>query len=174
MHPEWQQKQVDWLLQFVSAKFKTCASQLVIVTHSPIVLSDMPREHVLYLKNSGGGTQAKQREIRTFRNNIHTLFRDAFFLSEGTMGAFAEWKINETAHVLRDFDGQVSPETVRLIEEIGDDVVRNKLRQMRTVNSTLELRPVNRSAVEEIIRLLRGQVERLEVTIRELERTKYD
>lgn len=174
MHPEWQRTQLDWLLQFISRRFVTCETQLVMATHSPIVLSDIPHEHVLYLRNIEGETQIEQREVRTFGNNIHTLFRDAFFLSEGTMGAFAERTINEAAQKLQDSDGQASPETGRLIEVIGDDVIRNKLRQMQRIGSTSNFRPADRSAVEETIHLLRGQVEHLEAIIRRLERAKYD
>ena len=165
---------MDWLLQFISRRFVTCETQLVMATHSPIMLSDIPREHVLYLRNIEGETQVEQREVRTFGSNIHTLFRDAFFLNKGTMGSFAERKINEVAHELQDFDGQASPKTRRLIEAIGDDVIRNKLRQMQRTSSTSDFRPADRSAVEETIHLLRGQVEHLEAIIRRLERVEYD
>lgn len=174
MHPEWQRTQLDWLLQFISRRFVTCETQLVMATHSPIMLSDIPREHVLYLRNIEGETQVEQREVRTFGSNIHTLFRDAFFLSKGTMGAFAERKINGAAHELQDSDGQASPKTRRLIEAIGDDVIRNKLRQMQRTSSTSDFRPADRSAVEETIHLLRSQVEHLEAIIRRLERVEYD
>lgn len=90
------------------------------------------------------------------------------------MGAFAERKINGAAHELQDSDGQASPKTRRLIEAIGDDVIRNKLRQMQRTSSTSDFRPADRSAVEETIHLLRSQVEHLEAIIRRLERVEYD
>lgn len=173
MHPEWQRKQMDWLLKFISVRFKTCRTQLVVATHSPIMLSDFPRSHVLYLRNSGQGFQIEKRETRIFGNNIHTLFRDAFFLDEGTMGAFAEQKINEIAQSLQDTDGP-SPDMLELVEEVGDDVIRNKLRQMSRVKIPKESRPMDRQTVEGTIRLLRSQKERLEGAIRELENMRHD
>lgn len=174
LHPEWQRKYLDWLLQFVSSRFKTCSVQLVIATHSPIMLSDIPRNHVLYLRNNGREIQAERRLVRTFGSNIHTLFRDAFFLEEGTMGAFAERKINEIARSLRSFGNEVPPETLRLVEEIGDDVIRGKLRQMCEVSPPYDSMHQQDQTIKETLRLLRSQSERLEAAIRELEHMRYD
>lgn len=174
LHPEWQRKYLDWLLQFVSARFKTCSVQLVIATHSPIMLSDIPRNHVLYLRNNGREIRAERRLVRTFGSNIHTLFRDAFFLEEGTMGAFAERKINEIARSLRSFGNEVPPETLRLVEEIGDDVIRGKLRQMCEVSPPYDSMHQEDQTIKETLRLLRSQSERLEAAIRELEHMRYD
>lgn len=171
LHPEWQRKQLDWLLQFVSSKFETCASQLIIATHSPIVLSDMPCEHVLYLQNNEGRMQVEQREVRTFGSNIHTLFRDAFFLNDGTMGAFAERKINEIACSLQ---GNVSAETKKLIEEIGDDIIRNKLRQMSGIGLITNFRPMTDEALEKSIHLLREEIERMNAVVQKLESMRDD
>ncbi len=174
LHPEWQRKQVDWLLQFISARFKTCKVQLVIATHSPIILSDIPRNHVLYMSNDGQDIQAEEQDVRTFGSNIHTLFRDAFFLSEGTMGAFAERKINKIAQSLQKSEGEIPPDTLKVVEEIGDDVIRNKLRQMCRVSPSPEPRRMDCQTVERTIHILRSQVDRLEAAIRELERMNYD
>lgn len=174
LHPEWQRRYLDWMLQFVSARLESCAVQLVIATHSPIMLSDIPRTHVLYLRNNGKEIVAEQRNVRTFGSNIHNLFLDAFFLEEGTMGAFAEQKINGTARLLQGFDGQISGETRSLVEEIGDDVIRGKLWQMCQVSPPRERLRLEKGTLEETIRLLRSQVERLEAGIRELEHMRYD
>lgn len=174
LHPEWQREQIDWLLQFISARFKTCKVQLVVSTHSPIILSDIPRDHVLYLSNSGQKIQAEKREVRTFGCNIHTLFRDAFFLSNGTMGAFAERKINEIAQSLQESEEEVPPDILSIVEEIGDDVIRNKLRQMCRIRPSSRGRQMDRQTAEQTIHLLRNQVKHLEAVIRELENMRYD
>lgn len=177
LHPEWQREQIDWLLQFISARFKTCKVQLVVSTHSPIILSDIPRGHVLYLSNKEHKIQEERREVRTFGSNIHTLFRDALFLSDGTMGAFAERKINEIAQSLQGLQGseeEVLPDILNIVEEIGDDVIRNKLWQMCRIRPSSRDRQVDRQAAEQTIHLLRSQVKRLEAAIRELENMRYD
>ena len=173
LHPEWQRKQLDWLLQFISARFKTCMVQLIIATHSPIILSDIPRGHVLYLENDEQVIHMKQQKIRTFGNNIHTLFRDAFFLSKGTMGSFAERKINEIAQSLQGFKEQVPEDIYNIVEEIGDDVIRNKLWQMCRIRQP-KVHQTDREVTEKTICLLRSQVKQIEATIRELERIRYD
>ena len=174
LHPEWQRQQIDWLLRFISARFKTCKVHLIVSTHSPIMLSDIPRGHVLYLSNKEHMTQNERRDIRTFGSNVHTLFRDAFFLSDGTMGAFAERKINEIAQSLQDFGEEIPSNILSIVEEIGDDVIRNKLRQMCRVRPSFKERQMDRQAAEQTIHLLRNQVKHLETAIRELENIGYD
>ena len=147
--------------------------QLIIATHSPIILSDIPRGHVLYLENDEQVIHMKQQKIRTFGNNIHTLFRDAFFLSKGTMGSFAERKINEIAQSLQGFKEQVPEDIYNIVEEIGDDVIRNKLWQMCRIRQP-KVHQTDREVTEKTICLLRSQVKQIEATIRELERIRYD
>jgi hypothetical protein len=89
------------------------------------------------------------------------------------MGAFAEQKINEIAQSLQDTDGP-SPDMLEIVEEVGDDVIRNKLRQMSRVKTPKESRPMDRQTVEGTIRLLHSQKERLEGAIRELESMRHD
>lgn len=174
LHPEWQRQQIDWLLRFISARFKTCKVHLIVSTHSPIMLSDIPRGHVLYLSNKEHMIQNEKRDIRTFGSNVHTLFRDAFFLSDGTMGAFAERKINEIAQSLQDFGEEIPSNILSIVEEIGDDVIRNKLQQMCRIRPSFRERQMDRQAAEQTIHLLRNQVKHLEAAIRELENIGYD
>lgn len=115
--------------------------------------------------------QVEQREVRTFGSNIHTLFRDAFFLNDGTMGAFAERKINEIACSLQ---GNVSAETKKLIEEIGDDIIRNKLRQMSGIGLITNFRPMTDEALEKSIHLLREEIERMNAVVQKLESMRDD
>lgn len=182
LHPRWQQKFLLWLIQFTTSLFKGYKVQIIVTTHSPIMLSDFPRDNVIYLdKNIDLLTQDFKRNIKTFGNNIHTLFLDSFFLSdEGTVGAFAEKKINEIAHELIEEKVYDSDKSIfKMINYVGDDLVHNKLMELYNTNmDTPYIETVdyvnNVDTIDTSIGVLRSQVVQLQRTIAELEKIKND
>ncbi len=180
LHPKWQQKYLKWILDFITTFFESCTVQIIIATHSPIMLSDFPEDNVMYLwRGKEKKRYAERRKIKTFGNNIHNLFLDSFFLNDvGTMGAFAEKKINELADSLR-YSNDINSETaLRLIDKIGDDIIRNRL--MQICNSKMDSKKeihqekMNTNTIDATIDLIRHQIRSLEKTIEELERIKGD
>lgn len=110
LHPEWQRCLVETLTTYIPWVYpKSCAKdiQLIITTHSPLLLGDIPSENITYLHcqqdNEQGNTPGE-----TFGQNIHTILRDSFFLSEGTVGAFAAKKINNAAERLVEIKKEAS------------------------------------------------------------------
>lgn len=183
LHPRWQQKFLLWIIQFTTSLFQGINIQIILTTHSPIMLSDFPRDNVIYLdKNIDLLKQDFKRNIKTFGNNIHTLFLDSFFLDdEGTVGAFAEKKINEIVSILRetrkvdDYDNKI----LKMINYVGDDLVHNKLMELYNMSSdeayieTVEY-VNNVDAIDTTIGVLKSQMEQLQSTIAELEKIKND
>lgn len=100
-HPEWQRQFVSNILD----SFKIIdipdikALNMIFVTHSPFVLSDIPSNNILYLNQDG--TPDTVRIERTFGANIHNLLEDSFFHNEGTVGSFAKNKIIRTLNWLK-------------------------------------------------------------------------
>ena len=93
LHPEWQRKIIQDLITSLRRQFKTHYFQIILTSHSPIVLSDIPVENCIFLRKRPNGTVCQEmREIQTFGANIYTLYRDAFFLSNDklAMGEFAK------------------------------------------------------------------------------------
>lgn len=92
-HPSWQQKLLYYLIQEAKLNFKGKNVQIIFTTHSPIVLSDMPRSNIIYLKHQDGKLviDGKENHKETFGTNIYKLFDDAFFLGETRPG----WSICE-------------------------------------------------------------------------------
>lgn len=66
--------------------------QIVMVTHSPFILSDIPKSNVLFLKKDG--YSIPQNDMKTFGANIHHILKNSFFLQDGSMGLFAQKTIN--------------------------------------------------------------------------------
>ncbi|MGJ1194611.1 AAA family ATPase [Sphingobacterium siyangense] len=54
-HPEWQLNFVNFLLKFIREEFRKFKCQVIITSHSPLIISDFPAEHIVFLdKNKVG------------------------------------------------------------------------------------------------------------------------
>lgn len=96
-HPEWQLKYVDVILDFLNAlreaKILTNPVQIVITTHSPIILSDIPKCCTMCITK--GHTIITDEQKETFGNNVFELYRHSFLMTNGLVGGFAQEKIRK-------------------------------------------------------------------------------
>ncbi|WP_041253165.1 hypothetical protein [Flavobacterium columnare] len=74
--------------------------QIIITTHDPLTLSDIPNNNIIYLKEKNQITKVLdfddvQRPTKTFGANISDLLADSFFVKDGLIGDFAKDKIEE-------------------------------------------------------------------------------
>ncbi len=92
LHPNWQKKVILWLVNFLKI-YKDLQFHIIITSHSPFIISDLPKENVIFLKDGEQDKGVKHKQ--TFGANIHTLLSDSFFMDDGLMGEFAKAKINE-------------------------------------------------------------------------------
>lgn len=104
-HPDFQKKFVGKLIKMLS----WChinhniirGVNILIVTHSPFVLSDIPLEHTLYLKD--GDVVDKDKE--TFCGNIHEMLGGNFFM-EYSIGDVAKENVEEIIRLYNKKDDQ--------------------------------------------------------------------
>jgi predicted ATP-binding protein involved in virulence len=89
LHPNWQKQSIAYLVDFL--KLFKINFHIITTSHSPFILSDLPKENVIFLEK---GEQVYP-EINTFGANIHTLLSHGFFMKDGLMGEFAKSKIDE-------------------------------------------------------------------------------
>ena len=61
------------------------------VTHSPFILSDIPKSNILMLEKG----EEKKENIKTFAANIHELLGESFFLENGYVGEFVKRRIEQ-------------------------------------------------------------------------------
>ncbi len=101
-HPEYQKSYLNYLLEQISrAGLRRLKSlNLMFVTHSPFILSDIIRTDILCLE---GGIQ-KDLSFKTFGANIHDLLRHPFFMKNGTIGDFSQNIINRIIVSLAIYD----------------------------------------------------------------------
>lgn len=148
MHPEWQRKFLYFLSEELKSQFPDYHIQIVLTTHSPLVLSDVPSGNIIYLGKKSDQCRVEERtaEQETFGANIFTLLKDSFYL-ERTLGEFAYTRIHEVIEdlqKLKNWDAEAAAQKPadyqahwekcrkhrQLIEIIGEPVVRGKLQRL--------------------------------------------
>lgn len=131
-HPEYQRCFIQRLISNLQ-KIKLDSLSyfnVIIVTHSPFILSDIPNDHILFLDN--GRDKSKEINFSTFGANIHDLLRKSFFLNEGLMGVFAQKKINEIVSILsrEKVTFEILKELHYLIDLVGDPIIHARLMEL--------------------------------------------
>ena len=93
LHPNWQRQILKIILDFISTSKLTNLLHIIINSHSPFIISDLPKENIIFLED--GVQKHPFKDKQTFGANIHTLLSDGFFMQDGLMGEFAKEKIEE-------------------------------------------------------------------------------
>lgn len=106
-HPEWQRQFISIITEFLPKIYTDpyyagsgsgCKEiQIILSTHSPLILGDFPSACVTYLRKNENGTNQidNGRELVTFGENLYTILKDSFYLKNGAVGEFAWRKINQ-------------------------------------------------------------------------------
>ena len=127
-HPEYQRLFVSRLLFMIKSLHLNnfCAFNIIIATHSPFILSDIPRDNILYLDK--GVAQSREDFIKPLAANISDILYQSFFLRKGFIGEWARTKINS---VLRKNIHwfELSPEERAFVEDIGDEYVKKQVKR---------------------------------------------
>lgn len=126
-HPEYQRKYVDYLLESIAHAGLDSIKNINIccITHSPFILSDIPKNNVLFLDN---GNSVRTMQEDTFGANIHTILQNGFFLESLPIGEFAKKKINELFAELH--KGKCDESTYNLIQLVSEPVLKSQLLKM--------------------------------------------
>lgn len=123
-HPEYQRNFLAMLLeslQWCHIDTNVIKSiQILIVTHSPFVLSDMMRDNMMYLDK---GVRKPLPEKEIFGANLYQLMANSFFFKENAMGKVASRQISQWIAQVNE-SGEVSH---NVVDMIGDDIIRNYL-----------------------------------------------
>lgn len=160
LHPAWQQKYIKSLIAFLSDVYKDTHLQLMIATHSPIMLSDIPKQNVVYLHKNNEQIIVDDNDdhAEIFGANIFRLFNDAFFLDEGAIGCFAEKKLADLLEMIVKQANQRKFEIKKRISMVGDVFLRKKIEQifidkLHVMNRVEELEDQMKKIQSEIIAL---------------------
>ena len=128
-HPDYQRRFIDsliYLLEHSQIDDAITDVNIIMVTHSPFILSDIPKCNVLFLKD---GRPDTSMQSNTFGANIHNLLKNGFFLPGLPMGEFANRKINDLFAMLNsgEFPLENLDDIYRDLMQVGEPVLRNEL-----------------------------------------------
>ena len=157
-HPEYQRMFLLNLIETIKRLEINRGNHVNIImsSHSPFLLSDMPSSHVLLLKD--GHVWTDDRYANTFGANISTLLNEDFFLEKGFIGGFAQQKIAGILNVLdrgdvRNMGADEREKMKAQIELIGDQLLRDSLMSLYYKRFS--------ATTEERIASLRDEIRRL-------------
>lgn len=137
-HPEYQRTFLKNLLRLLDRLEFNSGERyinILLITHSPFLLSDIPESHILYMTQDDELPTGK-----TFGANIYDLLNQQFFMSN-TIGEFAAQRIHEVIRIYRlDNDPEGREQLFRegykrmmsLCTLIGDEYLRKVVLQMIT------------------------------------------
>ena len=134
-HPEYQRTFINSLLSLLrrTKLNETFDINVIIVTHSPFVLSNIPKGNILYLAK--GENVTDKIGLNTLGANVNELLNQSFFLSGGFMGEFAKVKIESLVKYMNEGvndDGWNEENAKTFMDLVGDEVIRYQLQQLYT------------------------------------------
>jgi len=155
LHPNWQKKIISDF-SFLLNKYISENQHIhfIITTHSPFLLSDIPKQNIIFLDKDEKGNckvvDGLKEKKQTFGANIHTLLSDSFFMEDGLMGEFAKSKIDKTIKLLNQdkLDEKELKYCEQIISIIGEPIVKNQLQRMLTDKKISYLAKDTREEIE--------------------------
>lgn len=144
MHPQWQKNYINEVYNLVNKLNKNY--HFILTSHSPFILSDLPKENVIFLKD---GKQVDV-DIDTFGANIHTLLSHGFFMQNGLMGEFAKEKINDVINYLNDKNTIIKSdnEAQKIVNIIGEPILKRQLQKMLDSKRLSEVEQIKKQIKE--------------------------
>ena len=109
MHPQWQKSFIKILQKHLELFYNDRKIQVIITTHSPICLSDFPRENCIYIDYNRYEDKryliSRNEEVvsQSIGKDIYALLRDSFFLKGSPMGDFADGCIRKLLNDIYSF-----------------------------------------------------------------------
>lgn len=162
-HPQWQKQMIKILLEGIRLIFEETNKplQIILTTHSPFILSDIPSDRNLFLKQNDLNEVVCLDNLDdtqlTFGANIHHLYSHVFFLQDGLMGEFAKYKINHLVNeLIINSPEYISNNSERIrsqIHMIGEPIIKRKLINIYDEKIKL-LKPAQAEIKDEIEKLL--------------------
>lgn len=157
LHPEWARQFVYALNSILNVKpfaDKSINYQIILTTHSPIMLSDIPSEHIICMegKEESGENEEKSRKIEVhkadfgFASNIYDIMKSSFFMEE-YFGEFASRFVDDLTRKCNELEGLAGKtkdynekrrELVAKIELIGEPRLRqNYMRRIERMDESV-------------------------------------
>lgn len=164
-HPEYQRTYLAYLLDLIGRMplDHIKSINILFVTHSPYILSDIPHPRVLRLEldEQKRAVPNSSNSHKTLAANVHDLLKDSFFMEEGLIGEFAKNQIKELSVFL-------SPP----LESDHSKSYWNKVKARKTIDLIGE--PLLTDALEKLFVKKYGEGDRINTLNRQIEALKKE
>lgn len=135
-HPSYQKELVKRMLDMIGTLNLSVIKNInmIFATHSPFILSDIPQENILYIKD--GVSCSENVKVNPLGANINDVLHQSFFLDNGFMGDNIKSKLELLIDILSNsespklLDKKWKDEAEKLILAIGDPFLRDQLLNM--------------------------------------------
>lgn len=136
-HPEWSRRFINYLCNFsnyLGNKYN-CKFQYIITTHSPFMISDMPKNNVKkFFKTDKNGLCKIETSTKGLMSNIHDIMKDDFYL-KSPIGCFAEnvfTRLQEEISNITDIeeDKDKIKKIKYIIDDIDEIILSSKLHEL--------------------------------------------
>ena len=141
-------------------------TNIIFTTHSPFLLSDLPKENIIFLEK-GKQVYPFDDGKQTFGANIHTLLSHGFFMKNGLMGEFAKDKIDTAIKYLNQkvLTNDELDYCENIISIIGEPIIKRELQRM--LKNKMELS--NKTEIDKIREKVDKLTQELEQSTKRLE-----
>ena len=141
MHIEWSRNFINQLITIIDDLALSCKDQtqekiriqLILTTHSPFIVSDVLNSSVIELSKKDIHSHVIEKPHNSsFAQNFQRIISDEFFMDK-FCGEYAMHKVQHIIGIIRNNTKTTNEEQAKieaLIEEIGEPIVRNKIKQM--------------------------------------------
>ncbi|MED4012944.1 AAA family ATPase [Priestia aryabhattai] len=164
MHPEWSRVMINQIINYLErTKGGYCDYQIILTTHSPFIISDLPKQNLIMLRKqqiTGKSIKVKPNGLReTFASNIHTLLANEFFMKD-TIGEFAKQKINWVITRLKEiisgagFEESEKEQIGKWIEIIGEPMIKSNILKLYGLAFQLTPRQIREERAKRLRQLL--------------------
>ena len=147
LHPNWQKNFINNMIEIIERLEKKV--HFVITSHSPFIISDLPKENIIFLEK-GKQVYPFEDGKQTFGANIHTLLSHGFFMKDGLMGEFAKNKIDTAIKYLN--KTKLSEDELiyceNIISIIGEPIIKRQLQKMLDSKRLSEIDLIKKQIVE--------------------------
>ena len=128
-HPKYQTMLVAFMIETLQGLNleKVKDIQVILSTHSPFILSDIPTSDILMIKD--GEQTLPEEDTETFCANVYDILNNQFFMSR-FVGDFANSKINDVIERLKSERALTEQEIIKIKKDmslIGDSFLRRML-----------------------------------------------
>ncbi|SDE84854.1 hypothetical protein SAMN05216464_11039 [Mucilaginibacter pineti] len=161
-HPQWKKEYVKYLRNILPLIFEGYHLQVIITSHDPLTLSDIPKNNVVFVEKGEFGSLIGQSDNkRTFGANLADLLKDSFFLQDGQIGSYVAEVIDIIIDDIRHnrLDTQRRQTIERIIHALDEPILKFKLAEM--LSAATGEQDFERQLLDEEIRRLRERRNRI-------------